>query len=870
MTCAASRLLDAVDRTPDVVETEATALAERSVADGDHRTAAAAWRAAGIARRMLGRIIDALTAFDAGIAAAEHADDHRLAALIRTSRAAPRFMTGDMDGGLDDLRLALATLDGADRGIAVFQHAQYLDVVEDPGATAAFDEAVSLLTGSDAHAKYLGHALANRGLHHANAGRPEAARRDLTAALAIWDELDLAALAATVVHNLGVVSMLSGDFVAALEHFESAQRRTSTLGNDAAASGRDYCDALLSVGLAAEAHERATELAARGDAAGDALAAAELRLLASHAALQLDDVDAAVATAERALAGFRAAGRPGWEAMARLSLARADVARGGGDSASLELLAADLLAHRWHDAALDAALLAADADTAAGRFIDARRRIDEQEGPVRAARAERRLQACTIAAAVAAAEGDGAGARRSVRRGLAIVEQEQRSVGAIDARAHFARHAARLLTIGREQAIERRDGRSAWAELERMRGLSLRHPRVRPVDDPELGALLGRLRQVSVDLAATEPGDDGWDALAREQRALQRRVADHVRRTPGAADAVDVVDLDAVRARLDGGAMVTYEPIGGRLWAFVLDDRLRRVDCGDLGGFTDRVAAVQAATRRLARRTAHAHTVALAVSQLAELAGWFDANLALPVERDRPLAIVVPGELASVPWSSLPRLAGRPVSLAPSAWAWSAAMGVATPPASEHAVFVAGPGLPAAAAEVEAAAAAHARSEVLVGAAATSARTSDEIERSTVAHIAAHYAPRRGNPLFSRFELADGPWFLHDLVRSSRVPATWVVPSCESAVGDVPVAGELLGLTSVLLAAGARSVVLSSGLVPDDDVTVAAMTALHVRLAGGTSPATALAEVLETVLAGADDDPAAVVLRSTLACHGGW
>jgi hypothetical protein len=48
------------------------------------------------------------------------------------------------------------------------------------------------------------------------------------------------------------------------------------------------------------------------------------------------------------------------------------------------------------------------------------------------------------------------------------------------------------------------------------------------------------------------------------------------------------------------------------------------------------------------------------------------------------------------------------------------------------------------------------------------------------------------------------------------------------------------------------------------------MTALHTRLAVGRSPAAALAEVLGSVLAGSGDDPAAVVLRATLACHGGW
>ena len=98
------------------------------------------------------------------------------------------------------------------------------------------------------------------------------------------------------------------------------------------------------------------------------------------------------------------------------------------------------------------------------------------------------------------------------------------------------------------------------------------------------------------------------------------------------------------------------------------------------------------------------------------------------------------------------------------------------------------------------------------------------------------------------------------------MPATWVVPSCESSVGEAPVAGELLGLTSVLLGAGVRSVVMSSGLVPDDEITATTMAALHAGLASGVGPAAALAAALTD----AGDTPAAVVLRATLACHGAW
>jgi CHAT domain-containing protein len=182
------------------------------------------------------------------------------------------------------------------------------------------------------------------------------------------------------------------------------------------------------------------------------------------------------------------------------------------------------------------------------------------------------------------------------------------------------------------------------------------------------------------------------------------------------------------------------------------------------------------------------------------------------------------------------------------------------------AAFVAGPGLPLAATEVAAASAHYDGADVLVGDQATAAGASRAVERAELVHVAAHYAPRRGNPLFSGFELADGPWFLHDLTRSAEMPSIWVVPSCESSVGEAPVAGELLGLTSVLLGAGVRSVVMSSGLVPDDEITATTMTALHARLATGDGPAAALA----AALADAGDTPAAVVLRATLACHGAW
>ena len=66
---------------------------------------------------------------------------------------------------------------------------------------------------------------------------------------------------------------------------------------------------------------------------------------------------------------------------------------------------------------------------------------------------------------------------------------------------------------------------------------------------------------------------------------------------------------------------------------------------------------------------------------------------------DGPLVVVPPGRLNAVPWGLLPSLAGRAVSVAPSARAWCRAR-TAGPFGLDKTVLVAGPGLGAASAEV--------------------------------------------------------------------------------------------------------------------------------------------------------------------------
>jgi hypothetical protein len=230
---------------------------------------------------------------------------------------------------------------------------------------------------------------------------------------------------------------------------------------------------------------------------------------------------------------------------------------------------------------------------------------------------------------------------------------------------------------------------------------------------------------------------------------------------------------------------------------------------------------------------------------------------------DGPVILVVPAGLHTVPWQLLPRLATRAVAVAPSATWWHNAdaaipHGVSLP----GAVVVAGPRLDEAEREAEKVAHCHPGAALLTGAAATTRAVLASLEDASMAHIACHGRIRYDNPLWSSLELADGPLCVYDLERLDRTPPLVVLSGCDTGVG-VRAGDELLGLATALLARGTRSLVASVCSLPDSPGLRDTMTAFHEKLAAGTSPATALAELSD----GAPDDPVAV-LAAVLTCFG--
>jgi CHAT domain-containing protein len=202
------------------------------------------------------------------------------------------------------------------------------------------------------------------------------------------------------------------------------------------------------------------------------------------------------------------------------------------------------------------------------------------------------------------------------------------------------------------------------------------------------------------------------------------------------------------------------------------------------------------------------------------------------------------GALAAVPWTILPSNRARPVTVAQSATAWLSR--TATPLRSGSAGFVAGPRVAQADSETAAAAAAWQGATVLHGVDATAKAVSALAGSVDVLHVSAHGRHSSENPLFSGFELADGPWFGYDIDQLTSVPDVVLLSACEVGRSTLRGGEELIGMTAAWLHAGSRCVIASAAAI-NDVVAHDVLVAVHRELASGLHPAAALAQALADV-----------------------
>ena len=749
------------------------------------------------------------------------------------------------------------------RGVLLLRTGRWTD------ALAQFTAAEPLL---NADREMLAAVLLNRGVLHLNTGDLRRARSDLRRAGDIAVAAGLELVAAKATHNLGYCELLSGDIPSALHLFDvAAAVYGRTAPGNMPVLETDRARALIAAGLASDAISELDRAIAAFRRQRLHQYCAEAELTRAQAALATGDLLAARRWSTAANRHFRARGNEAWAALAELTRLRANLgfAQGSqgtqgapgapatGRSGRTVHLAAEAqhLAERLRtyglgaDAAL-AELIAARALIATGRRDDAARGL-AAAGAARTLPLEVALFHCLVSAEFAALEGHTGRALAELRAGLAMLHARRGQLGSLDLQTGAAALGAELADKGLRQVLDQGSARQVFAWLERSRAQAFRVRPVRPPADPEEAAVLAELRQLSSLIRTAElNGSPDRSSVARRAE-LQRLVRQRSWQASGLgeivaeATAADVGQHLAENGQVFAGILVREERM---LAVTIKDERVRLVYLGDFAAAAEAARRLTADLDALAGRRLPSRLETVIRESIQYQTKILTDQLVtplLPAFGDCGAVIVPTGALAGIPWSVIPGLRGRPVTVAPSASSWLAARRSVRPAIAARPLLVAGPDLHHAIPEVTEIAAIYPGSRPLTGPEATVDATLRALDGAELAHLAAHGHHDRDNVLFSRLDLADGPLMAYDIQRLSTAPKQVVISACDVGRTVVRTGDEILGFTAALLHIGTPTVISSVTRVADD-AAVGVMTAYHRALRSGARPAEALAAASQT------------------------
>jgi tetratricopeptide (TPR) repeat protein len=642
---------------------------------------------------------------------------------------------------------------------------------------------------------------------------------------------------ATARHNRGLVAAASGRVPEALQYLADASRRYEELGTPMPDVAIDRCAVLLSAGLAADAWaetDDAARVLAPGQGQAGSLKFAELLFFSAKAALAAGQPLAARERAENAARHFRRQGRQWWTARNSLVLAQSRYA--GGDTGigvyRLARSAARNLAAIRTDESPAAHLLAGrlalgrGARDVAERYLTAAAR-HRRSGPTNS-----RIDAWLAQALLCQLHDRESAMLSSCRRGLGILEDYQRTLGATELRAAVTAHGKELVAMGQRAAVRRGSGAQILAWSERWRATVQVVAPLRPPSDSEFGRDVSALREVCRQLDRDEVTGPQAVALRRERSRLEAAVRARVLRAPGMAAARNrPFMLRPLLEALNGSVLIELIELDGVLRAVTVNRSGIRVH--DVGESSQAAREVDFA-RFLLRRLAGGRPVPFPERSIAEAGELLEAALLGPAadQIDSDAVVVVPhGRLNAVPWGLLPALRDKSVSVNASAASWLRVVS-APVPVRRKVVVVGGPGLRSGDVELASLSARYPDATVMADGQATADRVLKELDSCWLAHLAAHGRFRADNPLFSSLQLEDGPLNVYDFESLRRAPHRLVLSSCESGRGAPAGADELLGLASSLMPMGTVGVV--AAVVPvSDQMTPAFMDRLHKHVARG-------------------------------------
>jgi len=811
--------------------------------------AAEAERALGMAARHDQDMATAVSHLTRSIRLADRAGAADTAADVRVSLALALAYQGRIRAALAALDRAAAAAGGSRLARVELQRAAVWQVQgRVDAALAAYDAAEPLLVqAGDTMALAVLHN--NRGLVRSRRGLLAGAQADLSRAEQLYRQLGQDQDAAEAATNIGLVAARRGDVVAALAAFDEADRLAPGSRGTDAVGLLDRTEALATARLLREA--RATGERALAELTSRHVHAylAEIRLILAQIAL-LDGRPAEARTlAQTAAATFGRQRRPVYRDWASGTAVRA---AWEADGASPRLLSAAvrlvprLEAAGWTMAALDARLLAGQIALALGRTDQVRRQLTplaERRAPDPA---EVRSRVFHARALLWLADGDPRRADAALRAGMAAIERHRAALGGTELRVGASALAADLARLGLELAVSAGDPSRVlrWAERWRAGTLAL-HP-VRPPAEEEIATALTELRQVVH--AQQQAEGTASERLLRRQAAVERTVQ-RLARQGRAADPyqADRPNPARLRAALGDRALVEYVESGGCLYAVVVAaGRQSLHPLGRIQPVAQSATMLRFWLRRLLLRFGSRDR---SERQLLAEAERLDQVVLAPLAHrlgTAPELVLGPTTvLHSVPWSLLPTVAGRPVSVVPSAAWWARAAERPRDPAPQRVTLVAGPGVPAGEAEVRELADGYPGPAVLTGPAATVDAVTAALDGAGLAHIAAHGNFRADQPLLSSLRLADGPLTGYDLERLTSAPRLIMLASCSTAMAEVRPGDELMGFAAALLAQGTGAVVAPLLPVPDEATRLAAH-AVHRALRTGAGPAAALAAAAET------------------------
>ena len=693
--------------------------------------------------------------------------------------------------------------------------------------------------------------LINRGMAHLSLGHSAEADADLSRAVRTAAEHGLVDQEFKARHNLACLAFVDGDLPRALVLMRAADRMDASVARDRARL--DHGEVLLEAGLVDRARDALGDAldAARRD--GHRLEEGEISARLARCDLLTGDLAGARRHIKTAMAAYRT--RQVHELLRDATLIRStiDVAAGHDLPGVVGQLA------RRNDAVDAVGAPRTSADRRAVRLeAEARLLLDDPDG------ADRRLATLTrtnresladrlhdvlVRARLDHARGRQVDAERRITTGNRLLAAHQFQSSSLDVRAALALHGRRLAAFDVDRALAAGDDDGILTSIERWRAISHRINPVTTPRDPEITTRtreLRRLRHLAADGDAQAADGLAVRIAALEEEVSQREWSLTVTQPTGGA--TGPVDADEARATAADRSttVVEFFEVGDRLWTVVLAD-------GEiLARPTGTVSEVSRLVTRL-RRDLRGRAIVATGSPMAPMLerataaslAALDAALNPTGATDARVAVIPSRTLAAVPWSLLPSLRGRPVTVAPSLTRW--VRGPSTTAGTRWSQPVAalyGPGLSRSGPEIRAIRAAWSGSDD--GGEITPASSEDVLRAlgsARVVHLAAHGIHEAQSPLFSSVQVADGPVFAHEFPRP--VAAEHVALSaCDVGQFSTRPGDEPLGLAIALLSLGATSVLGAVAPVADH-VAAEAMVAYHRLVAGGADASTAWGSVVE-------------------------